>query len=270
MVLTAQQQFMLRAKKALNTGDKTFKPRGKNKEIFETMKQEHEKTRAHTTSESNRIIKETTAAVLNVIGQNTQPLPDQIQIATRMAGPSTAVRVLNSILRSEGLQCKGTKSDKAAFLARNIPTHELLQLLDEHRSSIEVRAKSSASATAAAAGEERTDPTQQAIKEQSSSPSSPLSSQGEEDSTDKHEPTHEAEDKDLKEAKAAGKEDEYSKNKEQKSTQESTPQQLVDAYLKRKAEEEDNEAKKEQRIEADVDRIMRDIDAKSRKVFPWQ
>ena len=46
MVLTAQQQFRLRAKKALDTGDTTFKPRGKNKEIFETMKQEHDKTMA--------------------------------------------------------------------------------------------------------------------------------------------------------------------------------------------------------------------------------
>ena len=46
MVLTAQQQFRLRAKKALDTGDTTFKPRGKNKEIFDTMKQEHDKTMA--------------------------------------------------------------------------------------------------------------------------------------------------------------------------------------------------------------------------------
>ena len=47
MVLTAEQQFRLRAKRALDTGDTTFKARGKNKEIFDTMKQEHDKTRAH-------------------------------------------------------------------------------------------------------------------------------------------------------------------------------------------------------------------------------
>ena len=114
-MLTAEQQFRLRANKALETGDRSFKPRGKNREIFEKMKQEHEKTRKHITAEADRIIKETKDAVLEAIEQHTQPLPDQIQVATMMAGPSTSVRVLNLILQSEGLQCKGQKSDKAVF-----------------------------------------------------------------------------------------------------------------------------------------------------------
>ena len=110
MVLTLQQRFQLRAKKALETGDKQFKPRGKNKEIFETMKREHDKTRAHTTSEADRIIKETTAAVLNTIKQHTQPNPDQIAMAARLSSPSTAVKVFNSILEANGIDCKGTKA----------------------------------------------------------------------------------------------------------------------------------------------------------------
>ena len=57
MVLTAEQQFRLPANKALETGDRSFKPRGKNREIFEKMKQEHEKTRKHITAKADRIIK---------------------------------------------------------------------------------------------------------------------------------------------------------------------------------------------------------------------
>ena len=98
-----------------------LKPHGKNKEIFDKMTQEHKKTRKHITAEADRIIKETKDALLEAIEQHTQPLPDHIQVATMMVGTSTSVRVLNLILQSEGLQCKGQKSDKAAFLATSIP-----------------------------------------------------------------------------------------------------------------------------------------------------
>ena len=41
MVLTREQQFELRAKKALETGDASFKPRGQaNKALFEKMKED--------------------------------------------------------------------------------------------------------------------------------------------------------------------------------------------------------------------------------------
>jgi hypothetical protein len=54
-------------------------------------------------------------------------------MAAVMAGPSTAVRVLNSILSDEGIECKGTKTDKADVLANTIPVDKLVKLLEEHK-----------------------------------------------------------------------------------------------------------------------------------------
>jgi hypothetical protein len=138
MVLTAEQQAELRAKKALETGDASFKPRGKaNKAIFEKMKEEFDKKakdiNLHTSSEADRIIAATATAVLEVIGKHTQPNPGQTRMAAVMAGPSTAVKVLNSILSDQGIECKGTKTDKAEFLANTIPVHRLVKLLEEHK-----------------------------------------------------------------------------------------------------------------------------------------
>ena len=54
--LTAEHQAELRAKKALETGDTSFKPRGKaNKAIFEKMKEEMKK---HAEGQADRVIKE--------------------------------------------------------------------------------------------------------------------------------------------------------------------------------------------------------------------
>ena len=66
--ITAEHQAELRAKKALETGDVSFKPRGKaNKAIFEKMKEEFDKKakeiNSHTSSEADRIIKEITPVV---------------------------------------------------------------------------------------------------------------------------------------------------------------------------------------------------------------
>ena len=138
MVLTAEHQAELRAKKALETGDASFKPRGKaNKAIFEKMKDEFDKKakeiNSHTSSEADRIIAATATAVLEVIGKNTQPNPGQTRMAAVMAGPSTAVKVLNSILSDEGIECKGTKTDKADVLANTIPVDKLVKLLEEHK-----------------------------------------------------------------------------------------------------------------------------------------
>ena len=240
MVLTAEQKIRLRAKKALETGDRSFKPRGKNREIFEKMKQEHEKTRKHITAEADRIIKETKDAVLEAIEQHTQPLPDQIQVATMMAGPSTSVRVLNSILQSEGLQCKGQKSDKAAFLATSIPTHKLLQLLEEHKNTSQVKAKAKAKSKAPA----------------------------------KDAATGEEEEVEMEPAQQAGDED--SKDDEHKNAEENTPQQIVDNYSNKKVVMEVDsiiaEVEEQQRIDADVTGIMNQIDArhKIRKLFQQQ
>ena len=137
--LTAEQQFELRAKKALETGDASFKPRGQtNKALFEKMKEEFDKKakeiNSHTSSVGDRIVQETTATVLEAIGQNTQPNPERTRMAAIMAGSSTAVKVLNSILCELGKECKGTKTDKAEFLANNVPVHQLVRLLEEHKS----------------------------------------------------------------------------------------------------------------------------------------
>ena len=146
MVLTAEQQAELRAKKALETGDASFKPRGKaNKAIFVKMKEEFDKKakeiNSHTSSEADRIIAATATAVLEVIGKHTQPNPGQTRMAAVMAGPSTAVKVLNSILSDEGIECKGTKTDKADVLANTIPVHRLVKLLEEHKNCAMSKAK---------------------------------------------------------------------------------------------------------------------------------
>ena len=159
MVLTNSDRFKLRAKKALETGDASFKPRGEaNKAMFEKMKAEFDKKakeiNLHTSSVGDRVVKETTAAVLEVIGQNTQPNPERTRMAAIMAGPSTAVKVLNSILRDEGIECKGTKTDKADILANTIPVHRLVKLLEEHKScaTSKPKAKGKAQAKAKAKG----------------------------------------------------------------------------------------------------------------------
>ena len=61
--LTAEQQFKLRAKKALETGDASFKPRGDaNKALFQNMQEELDKKakeiNVHTSSVGDRIVKE--------------------------------------------------------------------------------------------------------------------------------------------------------------------------------------------------------------------
>ena len=62
MVLTGEQQFEIRATRALQSGDASFKPRGQaNKALFDKMKAEFAGVKQHTTQEADRIIEETTA-----------------------------------------------------------------------------------------------------------------------------------------------------------------------------------------------------------------
>ena len=49
-------------------------------------------------------------AGVEAVGQNTQPNPERTRMAAIMAGPSTAVKVLNSILCELGKEFKGTKT----------------------------------------------------------------------------------------------------------------------------------------------------------------
>ena len=64
---------------------------------------------------------------------HTQPSLSKLQIVAMMAGPSTPVRVLKSILDSEGLECQGNKQDKAVFLGERFAEHKLLELIAEHK-----------------------------------------------------------------------------------------------------------------------------------------
>ena len=73
----------------------------------------------HTTAESNRVIE----AVRSLVEANTQPPPDKIQMAAKLASTSTTVGILNSILAHEGIAAKGTKEEKAAYLADSVPPH---------------------------------------------------------------------------------------------------------------------------------------------------
>ena len=81
--LTAKQQAELRAKKALETGDTSFKPRGEaNKALFEKMKEEFDKKakdiNLHTSLVGDRIIKEITPLVTLFNGSGSTNPQDRI------------------------------------------------------------------------------------------------------------------------------------------------------------------------------------------------
>ena len=83
MVLTNSDRFKLRAKKALETGDASFKPRGEaNKAMFEKMKAEFDKKakeiNLHTSSVGDRIIKEITPLVTLFNGSDSTNPQDRI------------------------------------------------------------------------------------------------------------------------------------------------------------------------------------------------
>ena len=81
-----------------------------------------------TTAESDRVIN----AVATLVQGNTQPNPDTTRMAAKLASSSTTVKVLNSILKDEGMPTKGTKEEKATVLADSVPVHKLLALTAEH------------------------------------------------------------------------------------------------------------------------------------------
>ena len=86
----------------------------------------------HTTSETDRMI----LAVESLVPVKMKPKQGQVRMAAELAGPLTGVSVLNSILRDEGLECKGTKTDKAELLVERIPVDRLVQLVEEHKGMI--------------------------------------------------------------------------------------------------------------------------------------
>ena len=113
MVLTGEQQFELRAKKALANGDRSFKPRGSaNKAAFDKLKREFDEPtkqlNAHTTAEADRIIEATSNRVLASIEERTQKLEgkiDQIQEQNQThqisPGSSISFPVNHAAIRTE-------------------------------------------------------------------------------------------------------------------------------------------------------------------------
>ena len=83
---------------------------------------------AHASSEADRVIRETAGQVMSTIKQNTQPLPGQVAMATKLASYAVKVVVLNSSVAEKGIVCTGVKADKAQCLAMHVPVHELHQL----------------------------------------------------------------------------------------------------------------------------------------------
>ena len=55
---------------------------------------------------------------------NTQPAPNMIRIVTEMTGPCVPVKIMNAILKSQGVSCPGSKQDKAAFLGEHFKGRE--------------------------------------------------------------------------------------------------------------------------------------------------
>jgi len=99
--ITAEQQFKLRAKKALETGDASFRPRGEaNKALFEDMKEELDKKtkeiNLHTSLVGDRIIKEITPLVTLFNGSNSTNPQDRI----------------NARLLQNASNCKANKDDR--------------------------------------------------------------------------------------------------------------------------------------------------------------
>ena len=107
MVLTAEHQAELRAKKALETGDASFKPRGKaNKAIFEKMKAEFDAMKKHAEGQADRVIKE---------------LREEISPVTALFSGSTSTdpqERINSRRLQNAANIKANKADQELVRAR--------------------------------------------------------------------------------------------------------------------------------------------------------
>ena len=115
MVLSKGRKAELRAQNALKEG-KCFYPRGEvNKAAFEDMKaalaKKTQEINKHTSSEADRIIERTTEAVLTAINQNTQPLPDQVDLMQNLMQRSAAT--LKKMCQEAGLETKNNKIEKS-------------------------------------------------------------------------------------------------------------------------------------------------------------
>ena len=116
--LTAEQQFELRAKKALETGDASFKPRGQaNKALFENMKEELDKKtkeiNLHTSLVGDRIIKEITPLVTLFNGSNSTNPQDRINARIlQNAGNNKANKEDRVLIREQKAKAKAEAKGK--------------------------------------------------------------------------------------------------------------------------------------------------------------
>ena len=117
--LTAEQQFELRAKKALETGDASFKPRGQaNKALFENMKEELDKKakdiNLHTSSEVDRVIKEITPVVALFNGSGSTNPQDRINARIlQNAANNKANKEDRVLIREQKAKAKAEAKGKA-------------------------------------------------------------------------------------------------------------------------------------------------------------
>ena len=126
--LTAEQQFELRAKKALETGDASFKPRGQaNKALFEKMKEEFDKKakeiNLHTSSVGDRIIKEITPLVTLFNGSDSTNPQDRINARIlQNAANNKANKEDRVLIREQRAKAKAKAVAKGKTNANNKPT----------------------------------------------------------------------------------------------------------------------------------------------------
>ena len=122
--LTAEQQFELRAKKALETGDASFKPRGHaNKALFEKMKEEFDKKakeiNLHTSSVGDRIIKEITPLVTLFNGSDSTSPQDRINARIlQNAANNKANKEDRVLIREQKEKAKAEAKGKAKAKAK--------------------------------------------------------------------------------------------------------------------------------------------------------
>ena len=125
--LTAEQQFELRAKKALETGDASFKPRGQaNKALFENMKEELDKKakdiNLHTSSEVDRVIKEITPVVALFNGSGSTTPQDRINARIlQNAANNKANKEDRVLIREQKATAKAKAKGKAKAKADHKP-----------------------------------------------------------------------------------------------------------------------------------------------------
>ena len=117
--ITAEQQFKLRAKKALETGDASFRPRGEaNKALFEDMKEELDKKtkeiNLHTSLVGDRIIKEITPLVTLFNGSGSTNPQDRINARIlQNAANNKANKEDRVLIREQKAKAKAEAKGKA-------------------------------------------------------------------------------------------------------------------------------------------------------------